>query len=175
MIRSSKNIIVFGKKRSIRLLHLSLSPSIILLSACLVGLTSYIFIIQSANGDTLLGRNSTNGKSLDISVKRLSIHFNPELKALFKVFFLKPHTNTIQQHVDYNFLIIKDGKIVFQLSNETGQPQIPLHTYDGQAEIPLLKNQNISNGNYVIKIPIYGILFNPIKPEASEFKFNMTS
>ncbi|HEY7078113.1 MAG TPA: hypothetical protein VH500_00325, partial [Nitrososphaeraceae archaeon] len=96
-------------------------------------------------------------------------------KELFKVFFLKPHTNTIQQHVDYNFLISKDGEIVFQLSNETGQPQIPLHTYNGQAEIPILKNQNISNGNYIIEIPIYGILFNPIKPEVSEFKFNVSS
>ncbi|HEY7079049.1 MAG TPA: hypothetical protein VH500_05065 [Nitrososphaeraceae archaeon] len=132
-------------------------------------------MIQSVNGDTFLGRNSTNGKSLDVSVEKLSIHFNPELKELFKVFFLKPHTNTIQQHVDYNFLLLKDGKIVFQLSNETGQPRIPLHTYDGQAEIPLLKNQNLSNGNYLIKIPIYGILFNPIKPEVSKFKFNMTS
>ncbi|HEY7228375.1 MAG TPA: hypothetical protein VH481_09645 [Nitrososphaeraceae archaeon] len=136
---------------------------------------SHTLVIQSVNGDTFIGRNSTNGKSLDVSVEKLSVHFNPDLKELFKVFFLKPHTNTIQQHVDYNFLILKGGKIVFQLSNETGQPQIPLHTYNGQAEIPILKNQNISNGNYVIKIPIYGILFNPIKPEVSEFKFKMTS
>lgn len=159
----------------IRHLYLSSASSIILLFASLIGLMSHTLVIQSVNGDTFIGRNSTNGKSLDVSVEKLSVHFNPDLKELFKVFFLKPHTNTIQQHVDYNFLILKGGKIVFQLSNETGQPQIPLHTYNGQAEIPILKNQNISNGNYVIKIPIYGILFNPIKPEVSEFKFKMTS
>jgi hypothetical protein len=136
-------------------------------------LISYTLIIQSVNGDTFIGRNSTNGRSLDVSVQKLTIHFNPELKELFKVFFLKPHTNTIQQHVDYDFLMLQDDKIVFQLSNETGKPQ--LHTFDGQAEVPVLKSQNISNGNYIIKIPIYGILFNPIKPEVSEFKLNMTS
>ncbi|HEY7081196.1 MAG TPA: hypothetical protein VH500_15975 [Nitrososphaeraceae archaeon] len=131
-------------------------------------------MIQSINADTFIGRNSTSGKSLDISVEKLSIHFNPDLKALFKVFFLKPHTNTVQQHVDYNFQILKDGKIVFQLSNETGQPQVPLHTFDGQAEVPILNTQKISNGNYIIKILILGILFNPIKPEVSEFKSNLT-
>ncbi|HEY7083108.1 MAG TPA: hypothetical protein VH500_25725 [Nitrososphaeraceae archaeon] len=135
----------------------------------------YTSVIQSVNADTFIGRNSTNGKILDVSIEKLTIHYNPELKELFKVFFLKPHTNTIQQHVDYNFLILKDSKVVFQLSNETGQTQIPLHTFDGQAEIPILKSQKISNGNYIIKVPIYGILFNPIKPEVSEFKFNMTS
>jgi hypothetical protein len=138
-------------------------------------LISYTFIIQSVNADTFIGRNTTNGTSLDVSVEKLSIHFNPELKELFKVFFLKPHTNTIQQHVDYDFLILKDGKIVFHLSNETGQPQIPLHTFDGQAEVPILTNHNFPSGNYIIKIPIYGILFNPIKPEVSEFKFNVSS
>ncbi|HEY7227461.1 MAG TPA: hypothetical protein VH481_04985 [Nitrososphaeraceae archaeon] len=154
-------------------MHLSFSHSIILLATSLTCLISYTFIIQSVNADTFIGRNTTNGTSLDVSVEKLSIHFNPELKGLFKVFFFKPHTNTIQQHVDYDFLILKDGKTVFQLSNETSQPQ--LHTFDGQAEVPILKNQKISNGNYVIKIPIYGILFNPIKPEVSEFKFNTTS
>jgi hypothetical protein len=141
----------------------------------LIGLISYTFLIQNANGNTFIGRNSTSGKSLDVSVEKLSIHSDPELKELFKVFFFKPHTNIIQQHVDYNFLILKDGKTVFQRSNETGDPQTPLHTTYGQPEIPVRNNQNISNGNYVIKILIYGILFNPIKPEISEFKFNMTS
>jgi hypothetical protein len=141
----------------------------------LISCISYISTIQSVNADTFIGRNSTNGKSLDVSVEKLSIHFNPELKELFKVFFLKPHTNTIQQHIDYDFLILKHGKIVFQLSNLTGQSQIPLHAYDGQAEVPILNNQNISKGNYIIRILIYGILFSPIKPEFSEFEFNMTS
>ncbi len=156
-----------------RHLHTFFSLSFILLSASLLGLISYAFVFQNANGDTFIGRNSTNGKSLDVSVQKSTIRFNPELKELFKVFFLKPHTYTIQQHVDYDFLMLKDGKTVFQLSNETGQPQ--LHSLDGQVEVPILKGQNVSNGNYIIKIRIYGILFNPIKPEVSEFKFTMTS
>ena len=60
-----------------------------------------------------IGRNLTDGGSLDVSVEKSSTHSDPELKELFKVLFFKPHTNTIQQHVDYNFLILKDGKTVF--------------------------------------------------------------
>jgi hypothetical protein len=146
-----------------------------LLSAGLVGLIFHIFVIQNVNGNTFISRNSTNGKSLDVSVEKLSIHSDPELKELFKVFFFRPHTNTIQQHVDYDFLILKDGKAVFQRSNETGEPQFPLHTSYGQPEVPIRNNHNLSNGNYVIKILVYGILFNPINPEVSEFKFNTTS
>jgi hypothetical protein len=78
-------------------------------------------------------------------------------------------------HVDHNFLILKNGRDVFQLSNETGQPQILLHSSDGQIGVPVLNNHDLPNGKYTIKIPIYGILFNPIKPEISEFKVNMKS
>jgi hypothetical protein len=138
-------------------------------------LISHIFVNQNANGNISIGRNSTNRTSLDVSVEELSIHSDAKLKELFKVFFFKPHTNTIQQHVDYDFLLLKDGNTLFQRSNETGESQVPLHTTYGQPEVPVRKNHNLSSGNYIIKIPIYGILFNPTKPEASEFKFNMTS
>ena len=91
-------------------MHLFFSLSLILLSAGLVGLISHIFVNQNANGNIFIGRNSTNGTSLDVSVEELSIHSDVELKELFKVFFFKPHTNTIQQHVDYDFLLLKDGR-----------------------------------------------------------------
>ncbi|MGA9842056.1 MAG: hypothetical protein WBP64_12710 [Nitrososphaeraceae archaeon] len=70
---------------------------------------------------------------------------------------------------------MKDNKVKFQYSNETGQPQISLHTYNGEIQVPILNNHNLPAGQYVIKILIYGILFNPIKTEISEFKFNLTS
>lgn len=64
---------------------------------------------------------------------------------------------------------------MFQLYNEIGQPKIPLHSSEGQVKVPILNNHELQNGNYTIKIPLYVILFNPIKPEISEFKFNLTS
>ena len=61
--------------------------------------------------------------------------------------------------------------------NEIGQPKIPLHSSEGQVElkVPILNNHELQNGNYTIEISFYVILFNPIKPEISEFKFNLTS
>ena len=55
----------------------------------------------------------------------------------FKVGFLQPNTNELQRHVDFNFIIIKDGKEVFRASNQTGQPNIPLHSIPGTMDIPL--------------------------------------
>jgi hypothetical protein len=43
-----------------------------------------------------------------------------------------------------------------------------LHTTYGLPKVPIRKNHNLPNGNHIIKIPIYGILFNPIKPEISD-------
>ncbi len=149
--------------------------SLLVATSSLTVLTHPLFLIQGANADLLIGRNSTDRGSLDISVEKSNIHSDPELKELFKVFFFKPHTNILQQHVDYNFLILKDNKVKFQYSNETGQPQIPLHTYNGEIEVPILGNHNLPAGQDVIKILIYGILFNPLKTEISEFKFNLTS
>ncbi len=151
------------------------SLSFILISVGLIVLISCLFSVQNVDGATFIARNSTDRGSLDISVEQLNTQSDPEVKDLFKISFFRPHTQILQEHVDYNFLILKDNKVKFQYSNETGQPQIPLHTYNGEIEVPILGNHNLPAGQYVIKIPIYAILFNPLKTEIAEFKFNLTS
>lgn len=114
-------------------------------------------------------RSPTNASSLEVLLVPLSNVSREEMH--FRVGFLQPNTTELQRHVDFNFIIIKDGKEVFSASNQTGQPHIPLHSIPGTMDIPLFTYDFQKTGEYIIKIPIFGILFNPIIPEEAEFKF----
>jgi hypothetical protein len=68
---------------------------------------------------------------------------------------------------------LKDNKAVFRATNQTGQPTVPLHATDGYMSIPVIDYKFVEKGKYSIKIPVNGILFNPIRPETAEFSINM--
>jgi Fe-S cluster assembly iron-binding protein IscA len=87
-----------------------------------------------------------------------------------KVSFHQKGSSAVQPHVDYDLTIMKDDKKVFQLSNSTGYPNQPLHTTGGIVTIPYTFQQE---GTYVINITVYDILYNPIKPETSQFTINV--
>lgn len=126
---------------------------------------------SSANPYTL--RNSTNGTSLEVTLEPIPYPLKVNQESKFIVSFLKPGNNTLQDHVDFNLRIIKDNKQLFQATNQTGQPQIPLHAYDGFMTIPVLNYRFSEQGRYVVEVPIYGILFNPIIPEYAYFTFEV--
>jgi hypothetical protein len=125
-------------------------------------------IVAYATSNSTVLRSSTNASSLDVLLVPLSNVSREEIH--FKVGFLQPNTNELQRHVDFNFIIIKDGKEVFRASNQTGQPNIPLHSIPGTMDIPLFTYDFQKSGEYIIKIPVVGILFNPIIPEMAEFR-----
>ena len=125
-------------------------------------------ILAHATSNSTVLRSSTNASSLDVLLVPLSNVSREEMH--FRVGFLQPNTNELQRHVDFNFIIIKDGKEVFSASNQTGQPQIPLHSIPGTMDIPLFTYDFQKTGEYTIKIPVSGILFNPIIPEEAEFR-----
>jgi hypothetical protein len=64
---------------------------------------------------------------------------------------------------------VKGSKEVFKASTLAGQPNKPLHTAEGIVTIPYTFQDT---GDYLIKVPVMGILFNPIKPESAEFPIN---
>jgi hypothetical protein len=84
-------------------------------------------------------------------------------QATFKVSFLKPSADTIQQHIDYDFAIMKDGQKVFS-AVPAGQPL--LHTAEGVVTIPYTFQ---GNGDYSIQVSIAGINFVPISTETATF------
>src|ERR687892_2561948 len=131
--------------------------------------------------NTVLAQNNSNSSSLtkltdggSITVK-LEPSPNPiksNEQTQLKVSFFKPNTEEIQPHIDYD-MIINDtttNKTIFQASNETGQPGIPVHTAESIVTIPFTFPVK---GEYTIKIPIYGILFNPIAPESVTYTIHV--
>jgi DNA-binding beta-propeller fold protein YncE len=116
----------------------------------------------------------TSGGTLDVF-----LHSRPEPivthnQIIFQAFFLqKGQTDNIQQHVDYDFVITKaGGKQVFQASAIAGAPSQPLHSAEGVANIPY---EFQTPGDYSVNVTVYGILFNPIKPESALFRIKVLS
>jgi hypothetical protein len=117
-------------------------------------------------------KKTTSGGSLDILLQPSPEPIGNKNQTSFKVTFLQKGTdNKVQPHIDYDF-IIKDnnGKEIFMASQLAGQPGKPLHTAEGIVTIPYTFQ---GLGGYSINIPIYGILFNPIKPESAEYSIKV--
>jgi hypothetical protein len=93
----------------------------------------------AASNSTIL-RSLTNASSLEVLLVPISNVSREEMH--FRVGFLQPNTAEFQRHVDFNFIIIKDGKEVFRASNQTGQPNILLHSIPGTMDIPLNEPNN---------------------------------
>ena len=108
----------------------------------------------------------TSGKSLDI---RVDPTWSGNNQANFKVSFMKPGTNTVQQHIDYNFTIMKGGQKVFS-AVPAGQPL--LHTAEGVVTIPYTFQGG--NGDYSIQVSVSGINFVPINTETATFPVTVT-
>jgi hypothetical protein len=121
-------------------------------------------------------KNSTNADSLDVLLEPTPYPVTVNSTTTkFKVSFLNPNTSQLQDHVDFNVRIFKDNEQVFQATNQTGQPIVPLHATDGYMIVPMLNYQFDQAGKYLIEIPVYGILFNPIRPESANFTIDIGS
>jgi hypothetical protein len=135
---------------------------------------------SNSSGNTISQNNplkrATNAGTLDVLLEPTPYPptVNSEIMR-FKVSFLNPNSSQIQQHIDFNMRVFKDNKQVFQASNQTGQPSVPLHSTDGYMTVPMLNYQFDQAGKYLIEIAVYGILFNPIRPESANFTLDVGS
>lgn len=104
----------------------------------------------------------------------LMLCYNPLLRGTqtnFKVTFDQNRGTAVQPHIDCDLTISKDDKQVFQASALAGHPNQPLHTAEGIVTIPYTFQQQ---GPYIMNVTVYGILFNPIKPEAAQFPISVS-
>jgi len=164
---------ISNKLRSLTVISLSL---LVAYSFALTADPGYMIdAVSETRIDQAMQTNTTSGNSLDVRVEPFSETIDtkpPSVK--FDISFFKSNTSSLQQHVDFDLLILKDNKTVFKATNQTGQPTVPLHATDGYMPIPVLNYKFVEKGKYLIKIAVYGILFNPIRPETAEFSIDIT-
>ena len=135
-------------------------------------LTSPIYAQTSPPSSSAGGmKKTTSGGTLDVVVQPSPEPVGHTGPTSFKVTFLQKGTDKVQPHIDYDFTITNNGKQVFQASQLAGQPGKPLHTAEGAVTIPYTFQGSV---DYSINVPVYGILFNPIKPESADFSVKVS-
>ena len=107
----------------------------------------------------------TSSGTLDVKLEPAPNPIKSSQETNFKVTFLQKGTETVQVHIDYDFVILKNNDTeVFRASKQTGQPL--LHTAEGIVTIPFTLQEP---GSYNIRIPVMGINFIPMATEHVEF------
>src|ERR687897_8016 len=109
---------------------------------------------------------TTNKGTLDI---RLAPTWNECGQATLSVSFLSPGTETVHEHQDYDFRILKDGQPVFSAANQTGQAV--LHNVEGTLTVPYTFQEN---GDYTIQVYLAGTGITPTIPTEEEATFPIT-
>jgi len=112
-------------------------------------------------------KKQTSGGAIDILLQPSPEPLSHSGQTSLKVQYMTKGTDTVQPHIDYD-VTIKDssGKQVFSASQLAGQSGTPLHTAEGIVTIPYTFQVP---GDYSVSVPVYGILFNPIRPESADF------
>src|SRR5580765_5522575 len=122
--------------------------------------------VQITSSDT---KTATNGTSVivDLQIKPFPVTKNEDTQ--FKITFRQPSTQSVQVHVDWNFVISKINKVVYNTADVYGQPV--QHTAAGIV-FPTYKFQE--GGEYLLKITVVGINFIPITPEQALFDLKVS-
>ena len=138
---------------------------VILFAASTIDTVNIAVLAQNTSKSSSPLTKLTDGGSITIRLEPSPIPIKSNQQTQLKVSFFKPNTEEIQPHIDYDMIINETttNKTIFQASNQTGQSGIPLHTAESIVTIPFTFP---TKGEYTIKIPVYGILFNPIAPES---------
>lgn len=138
---------------------------VILLSSSTIDVVSNAVLAQYTSNTSSALKKLTDGGSITIKLDPSPNPIKSNEQTQLKVSFFKPNTEEIQPHIDYDMIISETStnKTIFQASNQTGQAGIPLHTAESIVTIPFTFP---TKGEYTIRIPVFGILFNPIAPES---------
>jgi hypothetical protein len=140
----------------------------ILFTSSTIDFISNVVLAQNASNSSPSLTKLTDGGSITVKLEPSPNPIKSNEQTQLKVSFFKPNTEEIQPHIDYDMIINETttNRTIFQASNQTGQSGIPVHTAESIVTIPFTFP---AKGEYTIKIPIYGILFNPIAPESVTF------
>ena len=97
--------------------------------------------------------------TLNVGIATIPENPSPGGVVKFKIDFINPKTERIQEHIDYKFTLQKEGKNIFG-------PTPLTHTSTGSVTIPV---EILESGDYFGMIEFEGILFQPIPVERMTF------
>ena len=137
----------------------------ILFTSSTIDVVSNAVLAQNTSNSSSSLTKLTDGGSITVKLEPSPNPIKSNEQTQLKVSFFKPNTEEIQPHIDYDLIISETStnKTIFQASNQTGQAGVPLHTAESIVTIPFTFP---TKGEYTIKVPVFGILFNPIVPES---------
>ena len=147
---------------------MAMASSIFLAALLLIAVFSMTSVAYAQEGGM---RDTTSKGTLDIMVEPT---WNPPdangvSKGTFKVSFFNPGTDTLHEHQDYDFRILKNDVEVFSAARQTGQNLI--HNVEGTITVPYTFEEN---GDYTIQVYVAGIGIAPTIPTDEDVKFPMT-
>lgn len=145
---------------------------IILFAASTIDTVSTSVLAQNISNSSSSLTKLTDGGSITVKLEPSPFPIKSNEQTQLKVSFFKPNTEEIQPHIDYDLIISETSinKTIFQASNQTGQAGVPLHTAESIVTIPFIFP---IKGEYTIKVPVFGILFNPIAPESGTYTIHV--
>ncbi len=100
----------------------------------------------------------TSGGIIKVGLSTDPANPNPGEQTQLKIDFINKQTNSVQQHIDYKVVIMKETNQVYGTSI--------LHTATGSVTIPF---QFTDAGVFQVIVEVDGILFQPIPPETASF------
>jgi len=146
--------------------------------------TIIVFVLITGIFGILLTSSSAHAMTSAFTMNKATSSPTPIIKGTqtnFIVSFEQKGANVVQPHIDYDVTITKDGKLVFQASalgggiikgtSKTAHPNQPLHATTGIVTIPYTFQEQ---GDYIMNVTVYGILFNPIDPEYAQFPISVS-
>lgn len=103
--------------------------------------------------------------SVDISHSEIS------KATIFTVTFVNPTTGEIEPHVDYDLMILKDGKQIFRASEYLNRPVGLLHGVSG-VEKHTYKFEE--EGSYTARVTVFGFSMVWFEPANADFSVTLT-
>jgi hypothetical protein len=142
--------------------------SIFLLVALVFGAIFSLTAVTAAYAQDGGMVQTTSKGTLDV---RLEPEWSDGGQARFTVSFFNPGTDTLHEHQDYDFRILRDGQQVFSAANQTGQAV--LHNVEGTLTVPQTPYTFQENGDYTIQVYLAGTGI-PAIPTDEEATFPIT-
>jgi hypothetical protein len=110
---------------------------------------------------------ATNLGPINVSV---NISFQDEATT-FTITFVNPETGVIEQHVDYDLMILKDGERIFKASEHLKRPIALLHSVYG---VEKHTYEFIEEGSYTVRVAVIGFKMYWFEPVFADYSVTVT-